>query len=65
MTPNFNDISKLAAQAGLQDANGNIGDTPKYQQSEFSFAGMGGGPGEGTDRSRQNKEFTSIQNVDI
>lgn len=57
-------MSKLAAQAGHPAyANGNTGDTPKYQHSEFSFAGVAGVPGEGTDRSRQNREFTTIHNL--
>ena len=49
MTPSFNEISRLAAQAGYPAE----GDTPKNQkQSEFSFAGMGGLEGEATNRSR-------------
>ena len=49
MTPSFNEMSRLAAQAGYPVE----GDTPKNQkQSEFSFAGFGGLESEGTNRSR-------------
>ena len=56
LTPSFDEIGKLAAQAG-HPAAGATGDTPKRQPSEFSFAGQG------TDRSRQNKEFQTLQGV--
>jgi len=57
ITPNFTGLSNGVGSGHLQ------GDTPKNaQQSEFSFA-AGVGNGEVTDRSRQNKEFISISNM--
>lgn len=56
LTPSFEELRQLAAQAGTFKGDG---DTPKNQPSEFSFAGHGA-QGEATDRSRQNKEFATL-----
>ena len=49
-TPSFEQMQNLAADAYNEDG------TPKRQQSEFSFAGGG----QGTDRSRQNRDFSTL-----
>ena len=60
LTPSFNDQKRKAAGDGsLLPPSGVKGESPEYQPSEFSFAGGVGSGGEGTDRSKQNKEFAS------